>query len=66
MNETIAAIIDRELARAKTAREFGMLQRLVESLYTKEVLTDFDTLCELKTKITLGYMNWREQNETEV
>ena len=65
MNEKITAIIEREIAIAKSSREFGTLQRLVNSLYYNEVLTDFDALCDLKTKITLAYMDWRDQNEKE-
>lgn len=65
MNETVAAIIEREIARAKTQSEFAMLQRLVEGFYSNGVITDFDTLCELKTKITLAYMDRRDQNEKE-
>ena len=65
MNETIAPIIEREIARAKTQGEFAMLQRLVEGFYTNGVISDFDTLCELKTRITLAYMDRRDQNEKE-
>lgn len=65
MNETIKAIFELAIARAKTAREFAMLQNMVEDMYFNEIITDFDTLCDIKTKLTLGYMELCEQNEKE-
>lgn len=65
MNETIKAIFELAIARAKTAREFAMLQNMVEDMYFNEVITDFDTLCDIKTQLTLGYMELCEQNERE-
>lgn len=65
MNETIKAIFELAIARAKTAREFAMLQNMVEDMYFNEVITDFDTLCDIKTQLTLGYMELCERNEKE-
>ena len=65
MNETIKAIFELAIARAKTAREFAMLQNMVEDMYFNEVITDFDTLCDIKLQLTLAYMELCEQNEKE-
>ena len=65
MNETIKAIFELAIARAETGREFAMLQNMVEDMYFNEVITDFDTLCDIKTQLTLGYMKLCERNERE-